>query len=159
MSIKFGKLFRRGAGRKFAFRYQDALGEWQTHYTGSADRKAAEARRNQFITELEAGQLPTEMADWRLDQAERWWNEFRRPRISQSNLRSEPYRLQHLARLIGNVRLKEISNHHLDSYQTRRLNQSIGAEAINRELRLWSQILLKAKLWHRLKDDYRPLPS
>jgi integrase len=159
MSVKFGKLKRYGAGGKFRCRYKGPnMTGWENFYSGTSDRKEAQARLERFITELKAGQLPTEMADWRLTESEQWWNEFRRPRISQSNLRSEPYRLQHLARVIGNVRLKEITNHHLDTYQTRRLEQGISAEAINRELRLWSQILTKAKLWHRLKDDYHPLP-
>ena len=157
MSIKHGKLIRRGAGRKFVFRYQDNAGQWETHYTGTADRGEAESHRDQFLADLRAGQLPTSMADWRLDQAITWWNDFRRPRLSESNRRSEPYRLQHLLRMLGNVRLREITNRHLDTYQTARIGEGIGAEAINREIAIWSQVLTKAKVWHRLKPDHQKL--
>lgn len=157
MSVKHGKLIRRGAGRKFVFRYQDNAGAWQTHYTGTADRGEAETDRDQFLADLRAGQLPTSMADWRLDQAMTWWNDFRRPRLSESNRRSEPYRLPHLQRILGNVKLREITNRHLDTYQTARIGEGISAEAINREIAIWSQIFTKAKVWHRLRSDYHTL--
>ena len=157
MSINHGKLIRRGAGRKFVFRYQDSAGKWQTHYTSTADRGEAEADRDQFLADLRAGQLPTSMADWRLDQAMKWWNAFRAVRLSESNRRSEPYRLGHLQRILGNVKLREITNRHLDTYQTARIGAGIGAEAINREIAIWSQVLTKAGIWHRIEPNYRPL--
>lgn len=71
MSIKHGKLIRRGAGRKFVFRYQNTTGGWETHYTGTADRAEVATARDRFLAELQAGTVPTEMADWRLAEAER----------------------------------------------------------------------------------------
>jgi integrase len=35
----------------------------------------------------------------------------------------------------------------------------VGAHSINKEILLLSQILKKAKLWRRLRDDYKPLPT
>ena len=49
-------------------------------YTGSTDRAAAFSCKRGFLTDLKKGMLPTEMALWRLDEAEVWWIEFRRPR-------------------------------------------------------------------------------
>jgi integrase len=142
-----------------AFRYKDAAGQWREKSTGERQRAAARQFKDQFEDDLKSGSLPNHMASWSLDQAETWWNEFRRPRISESTRNSEPYRLQHLRRLIGNKRLNEITNQDLDKYTTERLKEGIGAWSINKEILLWSLILKKAKLWRRLEDDYRPLKT
>jgi hypothetical protein len=156
-----------------AFRYRDAAGAWKEKYTGTRDRKAGLIFRNDFLRGLEQGTLPTEMADWRLDQAEEWWKQFRKPRIAENTQSSEPYRLQHFRFVLGNKRLREITNRDLDDYVTARLagyhfvnkqakrekRPGVGAWSINKEILLWSLILKKAKLWRRLEDDYRPLKT
>ena len=81
------------------------------------------------------------------------------PRIVESTGHSEPYRLQHLPRVLGDKRLREITNRDLDKYVTARLAVPVGAWSINKEIQLWSLILRKAKLWHRLAEDYRPLKT
>src|SRR5699024_7913056 len=106
-----------------------------------------------------AGAVPTEMADWRLEAAEKWWIEYRTQRIGESTMNSERYRLQHMVRILGNRKLREISNIDLDRYVTTRLSEEVGAWSINREVLLWSQILRKAKLWRRMEEDYRPLKT
>jgi integrase len=144
----------------FAFSYKDVTtGEWKEKYCGTTDRRQAKLVRERFLVELAAGILPTDMSSWRLTEAAEWWNEFRQPRISKASRGSEPYRLQHLPRIIGNKRLKEITNQDLDRYTTARLAVPVGAWSINRELQIWSLILRKAKLWHRLAEDYRPLKT
>lgn len=50
-----------------------------------------------------------------------------------------------------------LSNADLDCYASRRLEEGVGAWSINKEVLLWSLILKKAKLWARLRDDYKPL--
>ena len=143
----------------FAFSYKNAAGIWREKYTGTADREEAKRLRQQFLDELSAGKLPVDMADWRLNRAMQWWNEFRQPRIAESTRHSEPYRLQHLPRILGDKRLREITNRDLDEYVTARLAVPVGAWSINKEIQLWSLILKKAKLWHRLAEDYRPLKT
>ena len=154
-----------------AFRYRDASGEWKEKYCGTKNRKEARDFRDDFLRDLRQGTLPTEMADWRLDEAARWWNEYRKPRTAEGTQNSEPYRMRHFQRILGNMRLKEITNTVLDNYVTARLagyswqnadgkevKQALaGAWSINKEVLLWSLILRKAKLWRRLEDDYRPL--
>ena len=94
-----------------------------------------------------------------IGQAEQWWIEFRKLRIAESTQNSERYRLQHLEKILGNLRLREITNRHLDDYTTARLAAGIGADSINKETRLWSLVLQKAKLWKRLAEDYKPLKT
>ena len=101
-----------------AFRYRDLAGAWREKYTGTRDRKAALKFRNDFLSGLEQGTVPTEMAEWRLDQAENWWKQFRKPRIAENTQNSESYRLQHLRLVLGNKRLREITSKDLDDYVT-----------------------------------------
>ena len=157
----------------FAFRFKNADGSWREKYCGTRDRAEAKLVRQRFLEELSAGRLPTNMADWRIEAAEKWWNEYRRPRIAEGTNRSEPYIVRHLCRILGDKRLREITNRDLDQYVTARLAgyeyrdhdgravrmEPAGPWSINKELRLWSAILRKAKLWHRLADDYRPLKT
>jgi integrase len=149
-------LYRRENGI-LAFRFKTLDGNWREKYTGTKDRNEAREFRNQFLENVRKGSLPTEMGTWRLKEAETWWKEFRKPRIAASTQNSERYRLQHLPRILGNKRLSEISNQDLDRYTTRRLQEGIGPWSINKEILLWSLILKKAKVWGRLRDDYRPL--
>jgi len=141
------------------FRYKDNSGRWLEKSTSSADRKEAKRIRQTFLDELAAGTLPTDMANWRLDEAVAWWNEYRKPRLSEASILSEPYRVRHLVTIIGNKRLRDITSTDLDNYVTARLTVPVGAWSINREVQLWSLILRKAKVWHRLADDYRPLKT
>jgi len=162
-------LYRRG--NVLAFRYRDDAGIWREKCTGERDRGEARKFRDDFLDNLKQGTLPTEMADWRLDEAEKWWIEFRKPRTAENTQNSERYRLQHLRLIVGNKRLREITNRDLDNYTTIRLNgyeftnkdgekdtrRGVASWSINKEILLWSLILKKAKLWRRLADDYKPL--
>jgi integrase len=149
-------LYRR-ENKIFAFRFKTDDGEWREKYTGSTDRAVAVSFKTNFLEQLKKGTLPTEMAAWRLDQAEKWWIEFRRPRIAESTLNSERYRMHHFGRLLSNKHLSEISNADLDRYAGKRLEEGVGAWSINKEILLWSLVLKKAKLWSRLREDYKPL--
>ena len=166
----YDRLYRRG--NVYAFRYLDEAAVWREKCTGKCDRKSAKKFRDEFVADLRRGALPTEMADWRLSEAEKWWLEFRRPRVANGTQMSEQYRLQHLRLVLGDKRLREVTNTDIDNYVTARLNgytygadgttstrPGIGASSINKEVRLWSMILRKAKLWRRLADDYKPLKT
>ena len=87
------------------------------------------------------------MAEWTLETARDWWLEFRKPRVARSTLEAEQYRLKPMIRLLGNVRLKQITNVELDNYVTKRLGEDIAPWSINKEVLTWSMILKKAKLW------------
>src|SRR5579872_4049325 len=162
MSRKRDGLYRRG--NIFAFRYKDAAGVWREKQTGKRDREEAKKFKQQFETDLRENALPTDLADFRLDAAEQWWVDFRRQRIAEKTLDSERYRLQHLRLILGNKKLRELSNKDLDDYVTARLSgytfvgkdgkkvnrPVVAAWSINKEVLLWSLILRKAKLWRRL---------
>jgi hypothetical protein len=99
------------------------------------------------------------MADWTLEQAQDWWLEFRKPRIAAPTLDAEKYRLKPLIRILGNLRLKQLTHLEIGRYVTNRLEEEIAACSINKEFLTWSMILKKAKLWRRIEDDYKPLKT
>jgi integrase len=157
MSRKRDGLYRRG--NVFAFRYKGADGTWREKQTGKHDREEAKKFRTDFLGDLQAGTLPTQMGDWTLEQARTWWLEFRKPRIAAATLSAEGYRLKPMIRILGNIRLKQLSNVQIDNYVTKRLSEAIASWSINKEVLTWSMILKKAKLWRRIADDYKPLPT
>jgi integrase len=158
MARKRDGLYRR-QGDIFAFRYKDQAGAWREKYTGQTDREQAKKIRTDFLADIENGTLPTNMAAWSLEDARKWWLEFRKPRIGPSTLQAEQYRLKPMIRILGNIRLKQISNMELDNYVTKRLAESIATWSINKEVLAWSMVLKKAKLWRRIGDDYKPLKT
>ncbi len=141
------------------FRYKDEYEQWKEKSTGEVDRDTAKKFKADFLESIENGTLPNDKAVWRLDQAAKWWNEIRKPRIAESTANSERYRLQHFQRILGNKRLAQIRSHDLDLYQSKRLDEGVGAHSINKEILLLSQVLRKAKAWRRLQDDYKPLKT
>ena len=88
-----------------------------------------------------------------------WWIEFRMPRISDTTFNAEKYRRRDFRKFVGNKLLCEISNGDLNRYVNKRLSEGACAWSINKEVQVWSLILRKAKLWHRLRDDYEPLST
>jgi hypothetical protein len=80
MSRKRDGLYRRG--NIFAFRYKDADDVWREKQTGKRDRQEAKSTREEFLSQVRSGTLPTHMADWDLEQARSWWMEFRKARVA-----------------------------------------------------------------------------
>jgi len=156
MSRKRDGLYRRG--NIFAFRYKEG-GNWREKQTGKRDREEAKTFRKDFLVHLDNGSLPTQMAEWSLEQARAWWLEFRKPRVAAGTLTAEGYRLKPMIRILGNIRLKQITNVDLDNYVTKRLAEEIAPWSMNKEIMAWSMILKKARLWRRLEDDYKPLKT
>jgi len=144
----------------FAFSYKDAKGRWREKYCGTTDRQEAKDFKDKFETDLKKGFSPTgEKAKWTLEEAEKWWISYREQLISPATLSSERYRLQHLRTFLKNKRLKEISNDDLKEYASQRLKDGVGPHSINKEILLWSLVLKEAKLWARLREDYKPLKT
>lgn len=142
-----------------AFSYRDERDVWREKYTGTRDRAEARKFRKAFLDGLWKATLPTDMAGWRMEDAEKWWINFRALRIADTTFYSEKYRLKRFRDFLGNKQLCEITNGDLDRYVTKRLEEGAVAWSINKEIQLWSLILKRAKLWLRLRDDYEPLPT
>ena len=96
--------------------------------------------RARYLEQLANGQLPTDMAAWRLSQAEKWWNDsYRAPRVARATMNSDRYRLQHLRATLGDIKLCDLTNRHIDQYVSARLKHRDGklpyrCYQVNREL-------------------------
>jgi hypothetical protein len=67
--------------------------------------------------------------------------------------------LQNLVRLCPKKRLVDFTSKDLDHYQNVRLREGISNCSINKELILWGMIFQKAKVWHRVREGYKPLKN
>ena len=152
------RLHRRERGI-LAFSYRDEQNVWREKYTGTRNRVEARKFRKAFLEGLHKASLPTEMAGWSMEVAEKWWIEFRMSRIADTTFNAEKYRLRDFRNFVGNKLLCEITNGDLNRYVSKRLSEGAGAWSINKEVQVWSLILKKAKLWHRFRDDYEPLST
>jgi len=72
------------------------------------------------------------MADWDAATAEKWWIEFRRPRVSIGTINTERYRLQHFVRVFQGKKLREITGADLGHYQNVRLSEGRSNSSINK---------------------------
>ena len=152
------RLHRRERGI-LAFSYRDEQNVWREKYTGTRNRVEARKFRKASLEGLHKASLPTEMAGWSMEVAEKWWIEFRMSRIADTTFNAEKYRLRDFRNFVGNKPLCEITNGDLNRYVSKRLSEGAGAWSTNKEVQVWSLILRKAKLWHRFRDDYEPLST
>jgi integrase len=150
-------LYRR-ENRNFAFRYKDADGHWREKYTGSTDRQQAREFKKAFLQQLDQATLPNDMAKWPLSSAIAYYLQTREAVLAPRTWKVHRSRCNSLIRTIGDRRLDQIGERALDTYQAERRKSGVSAEAVNKEIEILSYILRKAKLWKRLKEDYRPLP-
>jgi integrase len=146
-------------GGILCFKYKTLEGDWKEKSTRERKERAARKFQRDFQHQMETGTMPNDISEWRLDKAEEWVKEHRLNRIAQSTQNSEAYRYQHLRRVIGNKKLKDITNRDLSRYQDKRLEEEVGPDSINKEIRLWSLVLREAKVWRFLRDDYKPLKT
>jgi integrase len=141
----------------FAFRYKDKYGQWKEKYTGTTDREAAKRIRTEFLKNLEAGTLPTEKADWRVEQgAARWVQQHAARLNSEKAQRNEQSLLRQLTRRLGTRKLKSITLDDLKDYQRDR-RKEVGERAINLELQILVSVLKEANLWAPISEHYKRL--
>ena len=95
------RLHRREHGM-LAFSYRDDQDVWWVKYIGTPDRVEARKFRKAFLEGLHKATMPTEMAGWRMEVAEKWWIEFRMPRIADTTFNAEKHRLGDFRKFVGN---------------------------------------------------------
>jgi integrase len=64
-----------------------------------------------------------------------------------------------LAAFFKTLKLKNITPAHLADYQNHRLDAGRAPKTINGELSVLRQLLKKARLWFRFREDYKPIPN
>lgn len=154
--MKRDGLYRRENGI-FAFRYKDGAGRWREKYTGEVDRDEALKFKREFEDNLAKGTLPTDKAQWTVEQAcTRWVEQHSAHLGSHQAKRNEYCLLRQLVRRLGSRKLKSITLDDLKTYQANR-HQEVGECAVNFELRILVRTLKEANLWHPIEKHYKPL--
>jgi integrase len=154
--MKRDGLYRRENGI-FAFRYKDKNRCWKEKYTGETDRADALKEKKKFLDQLADGTLPTDKAEWTVEQAaSRWVKDHATHLNSAKAQRNEQSLLRQLTNHLGARKVKQITLDHLKEYQRERSKQ-VGARAINLELRILISVLKEANLWTPIAAHYKPL--
>jgi integrase len=148
---------RRGKDGLFCFRYKDKDGAWREKSTGTADRTEAKKFKQQFDSDLEAGTLPTDKAQWSVEQAATRWVEQHAARLGSAKAkRNERSLLNKLVERLGTRKLKSITLDDLKDYQRQR-RQNVGPRAVNLELRVLQNVLKEGNLWRPFEEHFKPL--
>jgi len=144
-------------GNVWAFRYKDKDGAWREKYTGTVDHAEAKRFKHKFEQQLNEGTLPTEKADWTVEQATTLWVEQHAAHLrSQKGRSNEQSLLRQLVRRLGTLRLKNVTPDTLRNYQAKRLEE-VRERIVNLELRILVSTLKSANLWMPIAPHYRIL--
>jgi integrase len=154
--MKRDGLYRRENGI-FAFRYKDKARCWKEKYTGTADRADALKAKQNFLKQLSDGTLPTDKAEWTVEEAATRWVEDHAAHLnSEKAKRNEKSLLRQLTNHLGSRKVNSITLDQLKEYQRER-GKKVGERAINLELRILISVLKEANLWAPIGAHYKPL--
>jgi len=139
------------------FRYKDADGLWREKSTGKRKREDARDFKDDFLTKLKAGELPTEKAAQTVEQAATHWVAQHAARLTSHKARGiEQTRLRRLIQRLGGRKLKDISLDDLKDYQSAR-RAEVRECVLNRELLILVNVLKESNLWRPIGEHYRRL--
>jgi integrase len=134
-------------------------GVWKERSTGTTVYADARAIRTDFLRQLKDGTLPNERSLWTLEQTTRQHLADRELRISRGSYLSEVTICKTLKRILGdNTRMDKLADRQvIRRYETTRLREDISPKTINNEVLVLAAMLREAKLWVKLRDDYKKL--
>jgi integrase len=149
-------LYRREGGL-YAFRYKDPDGKWKEKWTGKTDYQQAKEFKDEFHENLKKGTLPTNKSNWDVAQAAGLWVQHHAAHLGSEKVKSnERSLLRQLVDRLGTRKLKNITIDDLKTYQVER-HEEVGERAVNLELRILTNVLKEANLWHKIQPHYKPL--
>lgn len=151
------RLYVRNGGI-LCFRYKDRKdGIWKEKSTKQTDRDKARDFKKDWDRRNEDGTLPTDKAEWTIEQACTLWVEQHRASLkSPKARRNEKSYLRQLVRRVGPKKLKLINLDTLKNYQSAR-SEEVGERPINCELAILVSALKEANLWRGTLTCYKRL--
>ena len=124
------------------------------------DRRAAVSAANKKLTQAEQGKLSAtsqSFARLAFPEAAEKYLASRKLELAKSSLAKETQLLVKLKQFFVTTRLNRISVEQVLSYREWRASQDCGPAIINMEVGVLRRILKRAKLWHTMADDIKPL--
>jgi integrase len=140
-------------------RYRQPIRDKEGHRT--KDWREALSREKELIAEAQAGKLAASNQQFaRLsfsDAVERYLAD-RLPRIQPKTARAERERARQLKKYFDPTPVGRITADSVLAYIAQRKNAGMSNGTINRDLDVLRGVLKRAKRWHMMADDIRPLP-
>ena len=128
----------------------------------TTDWREAQAREKELIAQASQGKLaPSSQQFGRLafsEAAERYITD-RSPHLAPKSIRSERERIKRLKDFFGATPLTRISGDAIRQYIAHRKGQGISNRTVNLELGILGRVLKRAKRWHLVADELKPLPE
>jgi integrase len=148
---------KKGKEGIWCFRFKGCDGTWREKSTGTKDNKGARKLKKQWLQMVEEGSLPTDKADWTVEQACTDWVRTHAARLKSTKAQSnEQSYLRTLLRRLGSKRLKAITLDHLKNYQLER-SREVRERPINLELGILINTLREENLWRGSLLKYKRL--
>jgi integrase len=132
-------------------------GKKRSFTTETKDYNEAKKKRAQAIRDLQQGKPPSDTNLKRFEQTADEYIKHRENTVSAGTVRLEKERLKPLKRVLGNVRLKDITPRTIRHYQATRAAE-VSNKTVNLETDLLRGILKAEGQWRRLADDVKRLP-
>jgi len=126
------------------------------------DWREGQSREKQAIAQASEGKLaPSSKQFARVafgEACERYLTD-RSPHLAPKSIQSERERIRRLKDFFAATPLTRINGDAIRQYIARRKGNGISNRTVNLELGILSRVLKRAKRWHLVADDLRPLPE
>jgi integrase len=145
---------------------------WHTDFTVNGERfrqsldttdwREAQSKEKELITQASAGKLvPKTHLFARLGfvEAANRHLEDRLPNLASRSIGTERERLKPLGKYFAEIPLTRISADTIRAYIAERKKAGVANKTINLELGVLRGVLKRAKRWHLLSDEIKPLPA
>ena len=139
-------------------RYRQPIRDKEGHRT--KDWREALSREKELIAEAQAGRLSApgqSFARLAFSEAAKRYLDSRKLELSDRSFQKERYLLAHPARFFEATPLTRITTESLLAYRESRAKTGVGPACLNMEMGTIRRILKRAKRWHVVAEDIRPL--
>lgn len=135
-------------------RYRESL--------GTTDWREAQAKEKELITQASQGKLTLgsqQFGRMAFANAADIFLAERLPHLAPRSIQTEKERLKRLRAHFGSISLNRISSDSVHQYVIERKTANLSNRTINMEVACLARILRRAKRWHSIADQLKPLPE
>jgi len=126
----------------------------------TSDWREAQAKQKELIAQASLGKLASSSQQFgrlAFSQAAERYLEGRKLELAKGSHKKEEQLLVQPGRFFGNTPLHRISAEDLQAYREKRAHQGAGASYLNMEMGAIRRVLKRAKRWHLIAGDLKPL--
>lgn len=133
-------------------------GKRRFYSTGTKDyRKAREIKREAIAAAVD-NKLPADTAKWPFEKLLKKVKQDRELHLSENSIRIDRERSGALIKFFSRKRVCDINIDAIRAFQRSR-QKTVSPKTINLETALLAAVMKDAKVWRRVEDDYKPLPT